>query len=67
MDILNHNNSRRLQDKWNHIRHNYHNHYPNVREEDLSYQEGGFYDMTERIAKRTNRSRKDVLNEIDNW
>lgn len=67
----NHDNSaadlQETERRWNDISKNYRRRYPNLTSEDVDYRDGEFDDMTERIAQRTNRSRKDVQNEIRNW
>lgn len=52
---------------WNKIKGDYRKRYPNVTDEDVDYRTGEFDNMTDRIAKRTNRKREDVYNEIRDW
>lgn len=52
---------------WKDIESDYRRRYPNVTDEDVNYKSGEFDAMTERIAKRTNRNREDVYNEIRDW
>ncbi len=55
------------ESRWKDIEDDYRKRYPNVTDEDVNYQSDGFDDMTGRIAKRTNRNREDVNNEIRDW
>ncbi|MFB9053845.1 hypothetical protein ACFFVB_12230 [Formosa undariae] len=56
-----------LQKKWNEIQKEYRKQYPSLTSEDVDYRSGEFNSMTDRLAKRTNRSRKDVQKEINDW
>lgn len=56
-----------LETKWNTIENDYRAKYPNLTDNDVNYRTGEFDSMTENIARRTNRSREDVNNEIRNW
>ncbi|MGC1630662.1 MAG: hypothetical protein WA749_00980 [Gelidibacter sp.] len=60
-------NSQDREKKWKDIHHDYRRRYPDITDEDVDYNEGEFDNMTDRIAKRTNRSRNLVNDEIDNW
>lgn len=60
-------NSQDLERKWNSISTDYRKRYPNITSEDVDYRQGEFDNMTERIAKRTNRSRQQVSQEIQDW
>jgi hypothetical protein len=56
-----------LEGRWSTIQQDYRKHYPNITEEDVTYRTGEFDLMTEKIAKRTNRSRDQIADEIKNW
>jgi len=57
----------RLEQKWNKISVAYRDQYPELKEDDLTYRQGEFDLMTERIAKKTNRNRESIWKEIRNW
>ncbi|MEO5789227.1 MAG: hypothetical protein ACOH2D_12040 [Gelidibacter sp.] len=57
----------RKETQWKNIQSDYRKKYPNITDEDLDYESGDFDNMTGRIAKRTNRNREDVNNEIRDW
>ena len=61
------NDNGHLETKWNNIAPSYRERYPTLTEQDVNYREGEFDSMTDRIAKRTNRRREDVLAEIRDW
>ena len=56
-----------LERKWNTIENDYRAKYPNLTDNDVNYRTGEFDSMTESIARRTNRNREDVNNEIRDW
>ncbi|EPR71317.1 hypothetical protein ADICYQ_0395 [Cyclobacterium qasimii M12-11B] len=56
-----------LENKWRNISSTYSKRYPALTEEDITYNDGEFDAMTERIANRTKRTKKEVQNEIQNW
>ena len=56
-----------MESHWKDIEGDYRKRYPNVTDEDVNYKSGEFDNMTGRIAKRTNRNRVDVNNEIRDW
>ena len=56
-----------MESHWRGIEKDYRKRYPSVTDEDVNYQSDGFDDMTGRIAKRTDRNREDVNNEIRDW
>ncbi|CDF78974.1 hypothetical protein BN863_12620 [Formosa agariphila KMM 3901] len=56
-----------LQKKWNEIQKEYRKKYPSLTSEDVDYRSGEFTLMTERVAKRTNRSQEEIQKEIKNW
>jgi hypothetical protein len=60
-------NLRKTENNWNRVRDQFREKYPQLSNEDTKYRTGEFENMTERIAKKTNRTRQDVQNEIDNW
>ena len=45
----------------------YRERYPTLTEDDVTYRDGEFDDMTERVAQRTSRSRDQILYEIRDW
>ncbi|MHA7943989.1 hypothetical protein ACJOV8_013015 [Formosa sp. 3Alg 14/1] len=56
-----------LQKKWNEIQNEYRKKYPSLTSEDVDYRSGEFDSMTDRLAQRTNRTRTDIQNEINDW
>ena len=56
-----------IETKWKDIESSYRKEHPTLTEEDVNYREGEFDDMVHRIARRTNRSRELVLEDIKNW
>lgn len=56
-----------LEGLWSNIEQDYRKQYPNITEEDITYRTGEFDGMTQKIARRTNRSRDQVVDEIKNW
>lgn len=56
-----------IERRWNDIENDYRKRYPNITDEDVTYQSGDFDNMTGRIAKRTNRNLEEVTNEIRDW
>ena len=56
-----------VESLWKDIEGDYRRRYPDVTDEDVNYKSGEFDSMTGRIAKRTNRNRQDVNNEIREW
>lgn len=60
-------NDQQLEQKWKNIETSYRDRYPDLTEDDTSYREGEFDNMTQRVAERTNRSREEVQNEIRDW
>lgn len=59
--------NRDIESRWQDIESDYRRRYPNVTDEDVNYRQGEFDNMTDRLAKRTNRSRDQVNDEIRNW
>ncbi|WP_299399614.1 hypothetical protein [uncultured Gelidibacter sp.] len=56
-----------LEDRWLSINADYRKQYTTITDDDVSYRTGEFDMMTQKIARRTNRSRDQVLEEIKNW
>lgn len=56
-----------FEDRWTRIKNDYRKHYPSITDEDVSYRTGELDMMTQKIARRTNRSRDQVMDEIKNW
>ena len=56
-----------IESRWNDIESDYRKRHPSVTDEDVRYGAGEFDIMTDRLAKRTNRNRQDVNDEIKNW
>lgn len=56
-----------LVDRWKTIRDDYRKRYPDITDDDVKFESGDFDLMTERIAKRTNRSPDDIAAEIRHW
>ncbi|WP_339922074.1 hypothetical protein [uncultured Cyclobacterium sp.] len=66
-NLENHQIIQQLENRWRDIRFTYSKRYPVLTEEDITYKNGEFDAMTERIANRTKRTKKQVQNEIQNW
>ncbi len=58
---------RQLESRWTDIESDYRKRYPKLTDEDVNYNSGDFEHMTNRIAKRTNRTSQDVTKEIRDW
>lgn len=58
---------KKTETRWTDIESDYRKRYPNLTDEDLHYKSGEFSEMTNRIAKRTNRTPEEVTREIRNW
>ncbi|TXE05505.1 hypothetical protein ES711_15675 [Gelidibacter salicanalis] len=56
-----------LEDRWETIRKEYRKEYPNITDEDVDYRTGEFDMLAQNIARRTNRSREEVSEEIRSW
>ncbi|TDU34467.1 hypothetical protein BXY82_2790 [Gelidibacter sediminis] len=56
-----------LEDRWSTIREEYRRHYPSITDKDVDFRTGEFDLLAQNIARRTNRSRDQVLEEIKNW
>lgn len=56
-----------LERRWKKMGNTYRENYPALTDDDVNYKSGEFNKMTERIAKRTNRRREDVENDIRSW
>lgn len=61
------NTEKDIETQWKKIKPSYREYYPTLTEEDTTYREGEFDDMTHRIGRRTNRSREQIVEEILNW
>ena len=67
LDIDSNPSGRDVESRWNGIESDYRKKHPSVTNEDVDYRSGEFDNMTDRIAKRTNRNRNDVNGKIRNW
>jgi hypothetical protein len=56
-----------LEQQWIDINESYRRRYSELTDEDTLYNEGEFDNMLNRIARRTDRSVREVRNEIENW
>ena len=56
-----------VETQWQQIKDAYRNTYPTLTEDDTTYRDGEFDDMTHRMARRTNRTREQIVDEIINW
>ncbi|WP_339715696.1 hypothetical protein [uncultured Kriegella sp.] len=56
-----------LEKQWLAVRDEYRAHYPELEEADTEYEEGGLYEMIDRLAKRRQRSPKEIQREIMKW
>lgn len=56
-----------IENQWHRIESDYRRRYPNVTDDDVNYSSGEFDTMSERLAKRTNKNRDQVHDEIRNW
>lgn len=56
-----------LEGKWSNIQADYRKKNPTITDDDLDFKSGEFDHMIASIARRTNRSTKDIENEIRNW
>jgi|GEM_PF-2549885 len=63
-NLGNHQTVQQLENRWKDVRNSYSKRYPFLTDEDLTYRDGEFDAMTERIAQRTKRSRDEVRTEI---
>jgi len=63
----NNDSNRDIESRWHDIESDYRRRYPNLTQDDVNYRQGEFDNMTDRIAKRTNRNRQQVRDEIENW
>lgn len=55
------------ESRWTDIENDYRKRYPKLTDDDLHYRSGEFKHMTDRIAKRTNRTPEEVTKEIRDW
>lgn len=56
-----------LEKQWLAVRDEYRAHYPELDEADTEYEKGGLSKMIERLAKRRERSPKEIQMEIMKW
>lgn len=56
-----------LEGKWSNIQADYRKKNPSITDEDIDFKSGDFDHMIASIARRTNRSAKDIENDIRNW
>ncbi|HLT33248.1 MAG TPA: hypothetical protein VKZ98_05605 [Aquaticitalea sp.] len=56
-----------LEGRWSNIQSDYRKKYPQLIEDDIIYGKNKFHEMIDRIARRTDRSRAQVENEIRGW
>ena len=56
-----------LEGKWSNIQSDYRKKYSELTDEDVDTTEGDFNDLVNRVARRTQRSRKDVEDDIRGW
>ena len=56
-----------LEGRWSNIQADYRKKYPELQDEDVNNLDKDFQSMVDRIARRTQRSRQDVEDDIRNW
>jgi hypothetical protein len=56
-----------LEKQWLAVRDAYLSHYPEVQDVNSEYHKGGFSDLIENIAKRRQRTSKEIRDEIMEW
>ncbi len=56
-----------LEGRWSNIQADYRKKYPNITDDDIKFRDGDFDHAIASIARRTDRSAKDVENDIKNW
>lgn len=56
-----------IEKQWLAVRDEYLAHYPNIENTDTEYDKGNFSSIIERIAKRRQRTSKEICNEIMEW
>lgn len=56
-----------LEGRWSNIQADYRKKNPTITDEDIDFEKGGFDHMIASIARRTNRSTKEIEKEIRNW
>ena len=56
-----------LEEQWLAVRDDYLSHFPNVKDADSEYEEGRFSVIIEGIAKRRQRTSKEIRDEIMEW
>ncbi|HZJ18853.1 MAG TPA: hypothetical protein VFD35_00685 [Pricia sp.] len=56
-----------LHDKWNDIQEEYLKKYPQLEDEDLHFESGGFEGLLEKISEIQGKPVKEIRSEIENW
>ena len=56
-----------LEEQWLAVRDEYLANYPDLQDVDTEYEKGSFNILMDRLAKRKQRSTKEIQNEIMNW
>lgn len=56
-----------LEGRWSNIQADYRKKYPEIQNEDVDDGNNNFDDIVNRIARRTNRSREEVENDLKGW
>ncbi|HUH26612.1 hypothetical protein [Gelidibacter sp.] len=56
-----------LEGRWSNIQADYRKRNPNITDEDVDLEQGNFDNMIANIARRTNRSTKEIEKEIRDW
>ncbi|WP_299391998.1 hypothetical protein [uncultured Gelidibacter sp.] len=59
--------SRDIESRWMDIESDYRRRHTNLTDMDVNFREGEFHTLTDQIAKRTNRTQDEVVDEIINW
>lgn len=56
-----------LEGRWSNIQADYRKKYPNITDDDIDFKDGKFDHMIASVARRTDRSTKEVEKEIREW
>lgn len=56
-----------LEGQWSNIQADYRKKYPNITDDDIDFKDGKFDHMIASVARRTDRSSKEVEKEIREW
>ena len=56
-----------LEGQWSNIQADYRKKYPNITDDDIDFKDGKFDHMIASVARRTDRSTKEVEKEIREW